>query len=322
MDFNVPRRSSSQKLPSSSLSSRVSIQMIFSLYKKPEFHKRISTTVDLGGDQTCQDLNIEHQIKKQQPYPLLSIRKSGSFTDKVPRELGNRLRGTTFDFNQRGRLGSIIGPQDDIPKCLKGVVQDESKIQKLQKELKVIKQELSTFNINLKVSYHLGFIDDKVYELCKDPDLNLVDEKEPLPEKIYCINDIKVLTKIVVKKIIRYQGVKQRISYLLENLSQNSFHHNHIILDKPMKKPAFPVQFDKQRGRLPLSFTKFYPQQEKTQENTLKTQNSQKEEMRKTFQNDELRKTHNFESYTERTFILLKPCRSLNSSQSRRRALH
>jgi len=324
MDNETPRRSSSQKLTSSSHHNRISIQMLFSLYKNPgSNHKRVSTMFDLN-DNPNSSLSSKDFQTKQHIYPLLKLGSSGNLSEKGLLDFYNS-RNTRLDHQEgrlRGKSGNVVFSQEGLPKCLKGVIQDDFKIKKLRRELKELKQELSYINVNLKVPYSLGFIDEKVYQLCKDPELSLVNEDEPLPKKIYNINDIKVLTKTIVKKVIRYHGIKQRISYLIDNYLDPTHHHNHIVLDKLIRKPAFPVQFEKQRGRPPLALMRFYPEKEKTKLHPVIIQNQEKDEMRKTFQNDELRKTHNFESYTERDFLMIKPTRSLHSSHNRRKTLN
>ena len=198
---------------------------------------------------------------------------------------------------------------------LKSVVDDQTKIRKLKKDLRDIKEELNVKKLNLKIPYHFGLISEKAFELCcrNNEELGLVDYNQEIPKKIYGQDNLGLITQKIVKKVIQYQGIKERLKYLNEHPSQKSEHGTHLLGEKVRLYPPFRLCFDKQTNRPSIVKKSYAVADPDKLEGAKSERHSRNNSFRKTFQSDELRKTHNFDSYVERKFVL-KNFRSLHSS--------
>lgn len=297
------------------------VKKLFATYKKPPDQSLENR--EQGGSQRRQKrIKLISRIdnfssRVQQEYPTIRVlsshRNARTADSRRDRQIiiehnGEILRGEESKASQ--------GHSKDIPECLKSVIDNRIKIKKLRKDMQDIKEELGTTKINLKIPYKFGMINDNVFNLCcrNNEELGLVDDDQEIPGTIYGRNNLGIITQKIVKKVIKYQGIKERLKYLNENPSNNHDHLTHLVGEKVRLYPPFRLSFDKQTTRPPI--VKKSHVVEGRLEGARSERHSRNNSFKKTFQSDELRKTHNFDSYLERKFVL-KSFRSLHSSPRR-----
>lgn len=295
------------------------VKKLFAMYKKPA-DQSLENREREGSQRRQKRIKLISRIdnfssRVQQEYPTIRVLSSSRNTRTADSQ--RDINSRQIIIEHRGEIlrgeesKASLGHSKDLPECLKSVIDNRIKIKKLRKDMQDIKEELSTTKINLKIPYKFGMINDNVFDLCcrNNEELGLVDNNQEIPGTIYGRNNLGVLTQKIVKKVIRYQGIKERLKYLNDNPSHHHDHLTHLVGEKVRLYPPFRLNFDKQTTR-PLIVKK---SDENKLEGIRSERHSRNNSFKKTFQSDELRKTHNFESYIERKFNL-KSFRSLHSS--------
>lgn len=202
-----------------------------------------------------------------------------------------------------------------VPVCLTGVVDDAVKIKKLEQRIEQMKVELNEMNINMRLFYNIGLVDDKVFKLCQAKELKLVaDLDTKATTQIYADSIIQMVSEIS-KKVIKYHTTKQQLKYLRQKPRDNiECHLDHVIPEKISRHKKFPVSFEKQLGRRDC----FAIKKESEKNHYLLTETTRRvpkrKFVRKNFHDDNLRWTHNFESYTKRGLESSYYQRTLNST--------
>ena len=287
-----------------------SIDLLFSSYRKPEasYSRTTPLTESRNLDFGYSDNNVQPASPSYLNMKFINSERSQTFRERtiVNFKIASTYRVIeSIKGSDRVYLLSQQSPKPQgSPVCLKGVIIGEERTNKLKKEIKNLREELNNINLNLKTLYELGLINDNVYELCCDPELNLVRDDESARHKIYHDSNLQLATNKIVRKVIKYHGLKRQLKYTLEKPHEFNNHTEHYTHDKLRKKPAFPVEFKKQLTRPPLKIEPCYSHR-KTLSNIPKSvQGLQKSDLKKSFQFDELRNTHAFDSYINREFIL------------------
>lgn len=299
------------------------VKKLFAMYKKSPDHPSENREQE-GSQRRQKRIKLISRIDnftsrvQQQEYPTIRVLSSSRNTRTAAdsrREKNSRQ--IIIEHNGEVLKGegsrTALGQSRDLPECLKSVIDDRIKIKKLRKDMHDIREELGTTKINLKIPYKFGLINDNVFDLCcrNNEELGLVDSEQEIPATIYGQNNLGVITQKIVKKVIQYQGIKERLKYLNGHPSHNHDHLTHLIGEKVRLCPPFRLNFDKQISR-PLIVKSSHPNDDRL-EGVRSERHSRNNSLKKTFQSDDLRKTHHFDSYLERKFNL-KSFRSLHSS--------
>lgn len=210
---------------------------------------------------------------------------------------------------------SMSRDQETLPVCLTGVVDPAIKIKKLEKKIEEMKTELNNMNVNMKIFYTIGMIDEKVYNLCQEKDLKLVMDQNILaPTQIYADN-IPYMVNQISNKVIKYHSTKQQLKCLLQKTQDINCHLDHAIPEKLRRQTKFPISFNKQLKRIPYFVN--HKEDEKDHSRSVgasSLKSSKRKNIRQSFQDDKLRWTHNFDSYTKRGFESSRYQQTLNSS--------
>ena len=263
--------------------------------------------------------SIRNRPKQIPKVEKLDISESNTYPGRSQTSYRVEPRKVIYENEKESLKSQLISPsplknQGILPVCLRGVVDSAVKIKKLEKKLEQMKAELNGMNINMKLFYDIGLIDEKMFKLCQEKDLKLVADQDILGSTQICGDSISYMVNQITRKVIKYHITKQQLKCLLQKPRDIEDHLDHIIPEKLQRRAKLPVSFDKQLGRT----DHFANKKEGERNHSLHVETmkrvSQRKYIKKNFQDDKLRWTHNFDSYTKRGLETSSCQRTLNTS--------
>jgi hypothetical protein len=251
----------------------------------------------------------ENKKKKEvEPVRSSSVPKESYFFRSLSREKAQKTRDRTPDAGiykprftavepktvfmgtlQRPVSHSVSFSQEAAP-CLSGGVTCEFQIRNLKKKIEDVKREIKSLGLDVPSLYNERVIDDKIYDLCKDPDLGLM---KPPPEGGNALSNPAQFTNLIVK----YHNIKQHFNAALNKNKDEIDHSLHKINENPRPKTVVPIPFKHQIDRPPI----IKPTEYSRGETSIIEEGGESEvNTSSSFYKDPLRKTHHFDSYPVR----------------------
>lgn len=280
--------------------------LIHSMFRDEKIIK--TTKKKIEDEYLAQMLANKTENKKKvekEPVRSASVPKESYFFRALSREKAQRTRDRTPDsgiYKPRFTavepktifMGTYTRPNSNSvsftkepPPCLSGGVTCEFQIRNLKKKLEAVKREIKALGLDVPSLYNDRVIDDKTYELCKDPDLNLM--KSP-PDGGQPLNNPAQFANLIVK----FHNLKQHLNATYNRNKEEIDHGLHRINENLRAKTPVPIPFKQQIDRPPLIKPPDYSRGDTSMQEESGLDTSQN------FYNDPLRKTHHFDSYPVR----------------------
>jgi hypothetical protein len=278
---------------------------------------KIKTKKDVEDDYLARMLN-PHAEKKEEKHEAKSLNTTHEsfFFRAVSREKAQPPKEKVPDFLSYKPKRSALEPKTaffaiytkpehhrsrsvggkENPPCLHGGITCDFKVRNLKKKFEKIQQEVNSSEIDIVQLANHRVIDEKTFELFKDPGITLI-------SKFSGNNTNGDLSSIpnpqpLINLVMKYHKVKQELEHALQHNKEAMEHHEHAIPEKLRPKTPVPIPLHQQLPRPPLIRKTFYT--ENSQNTSFQTEGGSPSSTKKSFYNDNLRKTHHFDSYTKR----------------------